>query len=95
MAITQEEVLKVAHLARLQMPENSMDEYAKKLSSILDMVEQLNAVDTSGVEPMANSLDATQRLRDDVVTETNHREKYQAIAPEVDKGLYLVPKVIE
>lgn len=95
MSISQQEIEKVAHLARLSIPNEHLDDYAQKLSGILDLVAQLQAVDTTGVEPMAHPLDATQRLRDDMVTESNHRDQYQAIAPEVEKGLYLVPKVIE
>lgn len=95
MAISQEETRKVAHLARLAIPDEHLPAYVDKLCSILDMVDQLCAVDTQGIEPMAHPLDAVQRLRDDVVTEANQREKYQAMAPEVERGLYLVPKVIE
>jgi aspartyl-tRNA(Asn)/glutamyl-tRNA(Gln) amidotransferase subunit C len=66
-----------------------------KLTGILELIEQMQAVDTKGIEPMSHSQDVTQRLRDDVVTETNQRELYQSIAPAVEEGLYLVPKVIE
>lgn len=93
--ISEAEVHKVAHLARLAIPADQTAAYVSKLSSILDLVAQLTAVNTSGVAPMAHPLDAVQRLREDVVTETNHREAYQAVAPEVENGLYLVPKVIE
>lgn len=79
----------------MAVPEEQLEGYVRNLSNILDLVDQLSAVDTTGVEPMAHPLDMTQRLREDVVTETNHREKYQAVAPEVEDGLYLVPKVIE
>lgn len=95
MAITEAEVQKVAHLARLAVPPEQLPLYAQQLSGILDLVGQLQAVDTQGVEPMAHPLDMTQRLREDVVTETDQHAKYQAIAPEVEAGLYLVPKVIE
>ena len=95
MAISEAEVKKVARLARLGIPDEQMAGYVSKLSSILDLVEQLQAVNTYGVEPMAHPLDTVQRLRDDVVTESNRREKYQAMAPETESGLYLVPKVIE
>lgn len=95
MAISEAEVKKVAHLARLAVPEDQLEGYVRNLSNILNLVDQLSAVDTTGVEPMAHPLDMTQRLREDVVTETNHREKYQSVAPEVEDGLYLVPKVIE
>ncbi|QQZ28585.1 Asp-tRNA(Asn)/Glu-tRNA(Gln) amidotransferase subunit GatC [Thiothrix subterranea] len=95
MAISEAEVKKVARLARLAVPDDRLEAYTQNLSNILSLVDQLSAVDTKGVEPMAHPLDMMQRLREDVVTETDHREKYQAIAPEVENGLYLVPKVIE
>jgi len=95
MAISEAEVKKVARLARLAVPDDRLEAYTQNLSNILSLVDQLSAVDTTGVEPMAHPLDMMQRLREDVVTETDHREKYQAIAPEVENGLYLVPKVIE
>lgn len=93
--ISEAEIQKVAHLARLAIPEDKTEAYVSKLSSILDLVAQLSAIDTEGVEPMAHPLDAVQRLREDVATESNHREAYQAVAPEVEDGLYLVPKVLE
>ncbi len=95
MAITESEVRKVAHLARLAMTEDSVEAYTRNLGNILDLVEQMSAVNTDGVTPMAHPLDMVQRLRADVVTESNRREVYQAIAPETEDGLYLVPKVIE
>ncbi|MEB4592209.1 Asp-tRNA(Asn)/Glu-tRNA(Gln) amidotransferase subunit GatC [Candidatus Thiothrix sp. Deng01] len=95
MSISAEEVKKVAHLARLAVPDEQLEGYVRNLSNILKLVGQLQAVDTAGVEPMAHPLDMAQRLREDVVTENNHREQYQAVAPEVENGLYLVPKVIE
>ncbi len=93
--ISEAEVQKVAHLARLAIPEDQTTAYVSKISSIIDLVAQLSAVNTEGVEPMAHPLDSVQRLREDVATETNHREAYQAVAPEVEDGLYLVPKVLE
>jgi aspartyl-tRNA(Asn)/glutamyl-tRNA(Gln) amidotransferase subunit C len=95
MSITQAEVLKVAHLARLAIPEERLESYTHTISDILDLVAQMNAVNTDDVEPLSNSLDAVQWLRDDAVTETNQRDVYQSIAPLVEEGLYLVPKVIE
>ncbi|SEA49762.1 aspartyl/glutamyl-tRNA(Asn/Gln) amidotransferase subunit C [Thiothrix caldifontis] len=95
MAISEAEVKKVARLARLAVPDERLAAYTQNLCNILDLVDQLSAVDTTGVEPMAHPLEMMQRLREDVVTETDHREKYQAVAPEVEDGLYLVPKVIE
>lgn len=95
MSVSDDDVRKVSQLARLAVSDENVHAYAEKLSGILGMVDQLNAVDTTGVEPMSNPLDSVQRLREDVVTEVNQREKYQAVAPEVEKGLYLVPKVLE
>lgn len=95
MSISPEEVLKIANLARLQIKQDEVEQYAMDLSNIINLVEQMNAVDTTGILPMAHPLDATQRLREDQVTESNLRDKFQAVAPSADKGLYLVPKVIE
>lgn len=89
------EVAKIAHLARLAIREEDASAYARNLSAILELVEQMNAVDTTGVTPMAHPLDMVQRLRADEISESNQREHFQAIAPRVDAGLYLVPKVIE
>lgn len=95
MSLEKSDVEKIAHLARLAIDEKDVPEYARNLSNILDLVEQMSAVDTDNVTPMAHPLDATQRLRKDEVTETNQREHFQKIAPSVEDGLYLVPKVIE
>ena len=95
MSIKIDEVKKIAKLACLNINDADMASYAGDLSNILGLVEQMNAVDTSGVEPMSHPLDAVQRLREDVVTDTNRREEFQAIAPMTEDGLYLVPKVIE
>ncbi len=95
MSISPEEVLKIANLARLQIKQDEVEQYATDLSSIINLVEQMNAVDTKDIQPMAHPLDATQRLREDKVTEENQRDKFQAVAPSAEKGLYLVPKVIE
>ncbi|MGD8998874.1 MAG: Asp-tRNA(Asn)/Glu-tRNA(Gln) amidotransferase subunit GatC [Granulosicoccaceae bacterium] len=95
MSLSRTDVEKIAHLARLAIDEADVDGYAGELSKILELVEQMNAVDTSGVVPMAHPLDAVQRLRADEVTEENRREQFQAIAPAVEDGLFLVPKVIE
>ncbi len=95
MALDKDDVAKIAHLARLKLSESSIPEITDRLTSILGMIEQLQSVDTSDVTPMAHPNDATQRLRADKVTETNHRDEYQAIAPATADGLYLVPKVIE
>ena len=95
MALDSSSVEKIAHLARLGIDAKDVPEYARNLSDIFAFVEQLNAVDCSGVVPMAHPMEASQRLREDVVTEQNLRDKFQAHAPKVEVGLYLVPKVIE
>lgn len=95
MSIRQAEVVKVAHLARLAIPEERLEGYTHTISDILDLVALMNAVNTDGVLPLSNPLDAVQLLREDVVTESNQRDLYQSIAPRVEDGLYLVPKVIE
>lgn len=95
MSLDKSDVVKIAHLARLAIDEQDIPEYTTNLSRILGFVEQMDAVDTTGVAPMAHPLDVAQRLRADEVTEPNQREKFQAIAPQVEAGLYLVPKVIE
>lgn len=95
MPLTPADVNKIAHLARLNMTEQDLGLYAPQLSHILELVEQMNQVETDHIEPLANPLDANQRLRADEVTETNQRDAFQAIAPLVEAGLYLVPKVIE
>lgn len=95
MSLSRSDVEKIAHLARLAIDEADVDGYAGELSKILELVEQMRAVDTSDVVPMAHPLDAIQRLRADEVTEADRREHFQAVAPAVENGLYLVPKVIE
>lgn len=95
MSLDTNQVLAIADLSRLQIDEKSITEFQTNLSNILDLVDQLQAVDTSGVEPMAHPMDAVQRLRADVVTEENNREKFQKIAPSTENGHYLVPKVVE
>ena len=95
MALDVSDVEKIAHLARLGIEAADIPEYTRNLSDILAFVEQLNAVDTSGVEPLAHPFEATQRLRPDEVRETNERETFQDIAPLTESGLYLVPQVIE
>jgi len=94
-SIQKSDIEKIARLARISVSEGEVDELTRRLGNILALVDQLQAVDTSGVAPMANPHDATQRLRADVVSETNQREAFQAIAPQTEAGLYLVPKVIE
>lgn len=96
MSLTRTDVENIARLARLAVTDAEKDAYARSLSSIFDMVAQLNAVDVSQVEPMAHPLSGqVQRLRADEVTATDEHEKFQRNAGKVEAGLYLVPKVIE
>jgi len=104
MSLSNADVKRIAHLARIEISDAEVDATLSKLSGILGLIEQMQAVDTSGITPMSHSQDVVQRLRDDVVTETNQRELFQSTAPAVgngsaepavEAGLYLVPKVIE
>ena len=95
MSISPEEVPKFAHLARLGIEPDAIAGYAQNLSQIMALVAQMDEVDTQGVEPMAHPQDLVQRLRVDVVTEGNQRDSFQAVAPQTEAGLYLVPQVIE
>lgn len=95
MSLDKDQVRHIAMLARLKLTDDEYAESVEKLSKIVDFVDQLSQADTSGVVPMAHPLDAVQRLRPDVVTETNERDRYQQNAAAVAGGLYLVPKVIE
>lgn len=94
------DVERIAQLAQLEVSDTQIQKTAQQLNNILAMVEQLRAADTAGIEPLAHPIsafkdDVALRLRDDAVTEENHRTEYQACAPAVENGLYLVPKVIE
>jgi len=95
MSLSPEQVLNVAHLARLEIKPDRTALYAQQLSNILGMVDQLARADTQGVVPMAHPLEMVQRLRPDLVSEGDRRDTYLAIAPAADQGLFLVPKVIE
>jgi len=95
MSLKTEDVKNIAHLARLAISEQDVDQYATDLSNILDLVAQMNQVDTEGVAPMAHPMDAAQRLREDEVSEDDQRNKFQSVAPDVEAGLYRVPRVIE
>jgi len=95
MALEKSDVEKIAHLARLQIDDNEVQEVAGRISSILDMIDQMQGIDTDAVTPLAHPFDAVQRLRPDVVTESNQRDYLQQNAPATQDGLYLVPKVIE
>ena len=90
-----EEVRRIARLARIELAEAEALAMREQLNGILAMVEEMRRVDTSAVEPMAHPQDARQRLREDRVTEGDERERFQALAPQVEDGLYLVPQVIE
>ncbi|MEM6986693.1 MAG: Asp-tRNA(Asn)/Glu-tRNA(Gln) amidotransferase subunit GatC [Pseudomonadota bacterium] len=96
MAVSNDEVADIAHLARLAIDAADVPVYAERLSRVLDLADDLSEIDTDALEPMAHPLDGTvQRLRDDAVTEPEQREAFQAQAPAVERGLYLVPRVVE
>ncbi len=104
MALSIEDIKKIAHLARIEVSEQEASATLSKLSGILGLIEQMQAVDTTGIVPMSHSQDLSQRLREDVISKVNQREAFQAIAPALNNGsdaqavadgLYLVPKVIE
>ena len=95
MALNITDIKRIAHLARIEINEAEAEATLSKLSGILGLIEQMQAVDTTGITPMSHSQDVVQRLRDDVITEINQRELLQSNAPAVAGGLYLVPKVIE
>lgn len=95
MSLNTNDIKKVAQLARLAMSETEIEATLAQLNGIFGLIAEMQAVDTENVAPMSHSQDLTQRLREDVVTEANQREAFQAIAPQVEQGLYLVPKVIE
>lgn len=95
MSITLQDIDTIAHLARLQLGDDEKQEALESINNILTLVDQMQAVDTSEVKPLAHAFEASQRLRDDVVTETNQRDLLLANAPRSADGLFLVPKVIE
>jgi aspartyl-tRNA(Asn)/glutamyl-tRNA(Gln) amidotransferase subunit C len=95
MALTLDDVKRVAHLARVAIEDDEAQAVLGQLAAVFRLIEQMQAVDTSGVEPMSHALDVVQRLRNDRVTEGDQHAAFQAIAPQVEAGLYLVPKVIE
>ena len=95
MSLTLDQVRRVAHLARIEVSDAEAESTLGHLNGIFALIEEMQAVDTQGIEPMAHAQDLAQRLRSDCVTETNRREAFQAVAPETEAGLYLVPKVIE
>ena len=95
MSLDKSEVQKIAWLARLAIEEQDISNYSTELSSILDLVEQMNSANTEGISPLAHPLDLAARLREDKVSETNQREHFQKHAPLTEDGCYLIPKVIE
>ena len=95
MSLTLEQVQRIAHLARIEVSESEALSTQGHLNGIFELIEQMQAVDTTGIEPMAHAQDVSQRLREDVVSEGDRRDAYQAVAPDTEAHLYLVPKVIE
>lgn len=95
MSLTPDQVQRIAQLARIAVSPEEVGSVTERLNRVLGMIDQLQALDTRGIEPMSHALDVVQRLRPDAVTEPNRRDQYQAVAPAVEGGLYLVPKVIE
>ena len=95
MSLSIDDVKRIARLARIRVSEDEAAGYQTRLNGIFGLIESMQAVDTAGVEPMSHAQDLAQRLRPDAVTEPNRREAFQAIAPQTEDGLYLVPKVIE
>lgn len=95
MSLTLDQVKRIAHLARIEIGDEEALATQGQLNGIFQLIEQMQAVDTAGIEPMAHAQDLSQRLRADAVSEENRRAAFQAVAPETEAGFYLVPKVIE
>ena len=95
MALTLDDVRRVAHLARIEISDEGAAEVLRDFVNIFELIERMRALDVSGIEPMAHALDLTLRLRDDTVTEEDQHALFQSVAPQVQADLYLVPKVIE
>jgi aspartyl-tRNA(Asn)/glutamyl-tRNA(Gln) amidotransferase subunit C len=95
MSLSLADVEKVARLARLAMNAQELQAAQAQMNNIFGLIEEMQAVDTRGITPMSHAQDVAQRLREDEVTEPNQREAFQAVAPQVEQGLYLVPQVIE
>ena len=95
MALNIPDIKRLAHLARIEINEQEAEQTLNKLTGILTLIEEMQAVDTKGITPMSHSQDVVQRLREDIVSESNQRALFQQNAPSIDSGLYLVPKVIE
>ncbi|MCT2531477.1 Asp-tRNA(Asn)/Glu-tRNA(Gln) amidotransferase subunit GatC [SAR92 clade bacterium H921] len=95
MSIERHEIEKLAMLSRIAISDSTIVEVSQRLGSVLDLVDQLQGVNTEGVQAMSHPMQAIQRLREDEVSELNQREALQKIAPDTEEGLFLVPKVIE
>jgi aspartyl-tRNA(Asn)/glutamyl-tRNA(Gln) amidotransferase subunit C len=95
MSLSLADVEKVARLARLAMSDDELKAAQSQLNNIFGLIAEMQAVDTKGIAPMSHAQDVAQRLREDKITETNQRAAFQAIAPQIENGLYLVPQVIE
>lgn len=95
MSLSKQDIVRIAKLSRIAVTDAEIEPVRAQLDTIFDLIAKMQAVDTTGIEPMAHPQDVTLRLRDDVVTEVDHRDAYQAVAPQVERGLFLVPKVIE
>ncbi|WP_159880236.1 MULTISPECIES: Asp-tRNA(Asn)/Glu-tRNA(Gln) amidotransferase subunit GatC [Aquitalea] len=95
MSLTHQDVARIAKLARINVSDEEIAAVGNQLNNIFGLIEKMQAVNTDGIEPMAHPQDVSLRLREDIVTQTNQREAFQALAPQVEKGLFLVPKVIE
>ena len=95
MPITEKEVREIAQLARISIADKDISSYEDQLNKILAFVDEMKAVETEGITPLAHPLEETQKLRNDKVSEKNQRESYQSVAPTTENGLYLVPQVIE
>ena len=95
MKFDNDEIKKIAHLARINIDKNEIDKVSEKLEGILGLIDQMTKVNTDGIEPMAHALDITQPLRDDKVTEADIREKSLKLSNETDQSLFIVPRVIE
>ena len=95
MDVTEEVVRNIAELVQLKVDDAEIQQLTEGMQNILALADQMQAINTEGVEPVSNPLDASQKLRPDVVTEENQRELFQSLAPASESGLYLVPRVVE
>lgn len=95
MSLTHDDVRRIAELARLELDDREAAHMLEQLNQVFSLIEELKAVDTTGVEPMTHAQDVALRQREDRVTEADRRDDYQRMAPAVEQGLYLVPRVLE